>query len=435
MRGPLIRIGALAGALGAAVACAATGTEDSNIEPPIDPADGGTTLPEDSGAPSPSPRDAADEGFGERPVCSEAGWCLTTLPSSDLNLIDVWPVGARAFALAESQTLGPKFLEWDKDGGWKFIDEVPEVHMLNVVRTVWAPDENEVFYAFDDLSALLGTGPSGVVIFHGKRPSPPETTWSWTKSKVDCGVGVFFPGQTAVWGTGPDDIYALGCGTIHRLNRSGASEVWELDYADSDPMYPIELSGAAGTGPGDVWFNATRGFSWGDQCTVLLHKTADGYTTVVDATPTPGAGCVEREGLPMIKGALAQIHAPGKDRVIGVTTVAGSPVVDNELVLVTATGGSAAVTTTSPAATMDVALKSPWGTSADDLWVLSNRTASSGTSILRAKSVWNDGGAFEFSTIALNGAPNTEELSRLRGTSNHNIWAVGRDRAYWKSTP
>ena len=437
MRNSLIGTSSIAmsaGALGLIAACAASAAEEESMLAPVD---GGSVVLGDATVPTAS--DATDEGFGEPPRCSEAGWCKTELPGEDLVLKDVWPVGEHAFAIAESQSLGNKFLEWDKTNGWKFIDWKIEFTNFVIARTGWAPDEDEVFYSLDDLSALAGVGLSGIIVLHGTRPSPPETRWSWTRTKIDCSD--VMPGLSAVRGTGRDEVYALSCGKVHRLNRTGtgsdagidggsgtAGETWEVDYADADG---IDLRDATGAGPGDIWFNAAR-VAGGVECAVLLRKTAAGYRTVVDSVPTSGVGCVARPGIPMIDGVLDQPQALDNERLVAVQ---GISTIDNGLVHIALAGNDVEITMASPATTMDVILSAPWGTSADDLWVLSKRDISSGGSILRATSIWQDGGSFVFSTLALNGAPNTKSLERLRGTSNTNLWVVGRDRAYFKSTP
>jgi hypothetical protein len=80
-------------------------------------------------------------------------------------------------------------------------------------------------------------------------------------------------------------------------------------------------------------------------------------------------------------------------------------------------------------------LGSIWGTSEDDLWITASTSISSGGFVLRGANVWSDAGTYSFSTLALNGAPNTRSLEKIRGTSNSNLWAVGNERAYRKNTP
>lgn len=447
MRVPLVRIALVSAALGAIAACAASGAEESESDPPADPVDGGPNVIGDA---TRDATDATDESFGQPEVCSPAGWCTTKLPDDDLQLTDVFPVGDRAFAIG--QTSAMKFLEWDAQGGWTFINKGMEFVRWTSPRTVWAPDENEVFFTITDVSALVGEGPFGAIIVRGVRPAPPATTWSWTRTRIDCPTMESFP---HVWGTSRDQVYALTCGKVYRLDRSalgadagaggavdggdggglpGASP-WVEDHVDDDAAYPLAVYEAAGTGPDDIWIAGSRGKA-PNQCVVLIRKTAAGYATVVDGVPTPGEICVAKPGVAMIKGTLqGGVHAVAKDILVGARP-APSPGIDNDIVKVALVGGEVQVTTASPAATMDVKLSSPWGTSEGDVFLLATRTtAGAGSAIVRATSVWGGSGKFEYSTLAINGAPNTERLNRIRGTSNHNLWVVGSHRAYFKSTP
>lgn len=446
LAGTTLLSGAL-GALGVVAACAATGAQDTAQEPPVDPGDGGSMVLGDAEA---HPRDAADEGFGDPPVCTPSGWCRTELPASDLDLTDVWPVGARAFAAA-----GQRFLEWDVAGGWKFIDKKMGFPKLAGAVNVWAPDEDEVFFVLQHNSGLVGGRVRGAIaiVVRGTRPSPPETMWSWTRSQIDCQEdGTALRAKPALWGASRDEVYTAICGNVYRLNRNAlvgdggvngedaggdggitAFDRWELEYSDGDPNHSWQA--VTGTGTGDVWFVGARAIG-PDQCVVLIRKTSEGYSTVVDGAPTAGEVCVAKPGIAMIPGRLRQVDAPAKDRLVGVRTLrlGSTSSVDDDMVQVAAVGSEVQIKSASAASTTH-GLTSVWGTSLDDLWVLAERWPSGAGSILRATSVWDGAGKFEFSTLAINGAPNLERLFRIRGTSNQNLWAVGRDRAYFKSTP
>lgn len=454
MRRPLIWLALVASTFGTIVACA---TSDGLPSSEHDMnADSGSTVLEDARVDSTAdPVDAADDGFGEPPTCSPAGWCRTELPARGMSLADVWPVGSRAFAAGTSTSLGTKFLEWDGARGWTFIDKNMGFSNYTFVTGVWAPDEDEVFFVLEDLSGLLTASKIGALVVRGTRPTPPETTWSWTRSRIDCEDSTISKAQPALWGASRDEVYTAVCGGIYRLNRNvpagdagvdggvATSDGWALEYADSDPDYPMWLA-VAGTGTGDVWFNGVR-TNGINQCAVLIRKTSEGYSTVVDGVPAEeqsvlvnglptGITCVPKAGIPMIAGQLSQVDAPAKDRLVGVHATVFSPELDNDMVHVAMVGGEAQIERASPVSTMDVALTSVWGTSPDDLWVLAGRNAGLTNGVLRATSVWTDAGAFEFSTLAINGAPNTNNLLRIRGTSNENLWAVGSDSAYFKST-
>ncbi len=432
------RIALVSAAFGAAVACAASGAEENRSEPPPDPIDGGNVIA-DAATPEGGGAADADASF-EPPVCSAAGWCRTPLPEADLTFKDVWLVGDRAFALVTSNTVGTKVLEWDTDH-WSFIDDKPQLTVRMTPTNLWAPNEDEVFYAVNDYSGLLpGEGTYGVFVYRGKRPTPPATDWTWTRSRIEC-PPLQAPPQ--VWGTSSSDVYLAACGKMFHLGGdpdggdaaadAGAS-AWTEEYVADDPVPPISFHGVTGTSPDDIWFVGYRGSS---ACTVLVHKTAAGYEKIVDGTPGPAKSCLERSGLPTITGVFKQnqanFHAVAKDRFVGVryTNAPG-----NDIVKVAPDGGGGwAIAYASPAPSMNVLLGSIWGTSEDDLWMTASSSIASGSFVLRGANIWSDAGTYSFSTLALNGAPNTRVLEKIRGTSNENLWAVGNERAYHKNTP
>jgi len=451
MRRPFVKLALLSGAFGALVACAATGAQDSNGEQPsVDPDDAGSTVLGDAHA---APVDATDEGFGQPQVCSPAGWCTTELPLSGLELRDVWPVGDRAFAFALDEDYATKFLEWDPIGGWKFIDWKLDFSVYEQPMSLWAPDENELFVASWNLSGAFGIvgGSLGGIVYHGKRPVPPETNWSWTRTRIDCdGLSLSQNGQARpfVSGTGRDEVYAALCGRVYRLNRTAPvgdagldggpaslGERWELDYSDEDEMFGA-FTAVTTTKTGDVWFAGVRSSYFGidsSECALLIRKSSDGYQTLIDGVPSPGAACVAKPGVAVLDGHFADVHAPAKDVVVASLQHLGEPRPD-ELLRLRLVDGDVQVARASASGTFDGQLISVWGASADDVWIVGGRPALNGSLILRATSVW-DGGAFTFSTLAINGSPNPGMLFRIRGTSNENIWAVGRYVAYIKSTP
>lgn len=445
MKLSLGRAGAVAGLLGAAFACSASGEVDPSTAP-IDPTeDGGGLTLDDASTP---PRDASlPDGLGAVETCSSAGWCISEPPADGFFFKDVWAVGQRAFAIGNSESVGIKFLEWDAAGGWKFIDKGNDFSNFTNARAVWAPDEDEVFVVIADLSGLTG-GAFGAIIMRGTRPPPPEVRWDWTRTFIRCPA---MDATATVGGSGRDDVYAIACGNVFRLNRgalapdAGAGDdggdggetasPWVEDYVDGDASNPAVFGAIAGTAPDDMWFVGQRGKTAAARCVVALRKTPDGYTTVIDGVPTTGPGCTPKPDVAMLGGALASVHAPMANSLVGTTTVAG--VAANELVMIALADGAVQVKRTSPAPKFDVQLTSPWGTSMDDLWIVAHRAAGGvGGSVMRASALWSsDAGTFDYSTLVINGAPNTEPLERLRGTSNENLWAVGRYRAYVKSSP
>lgn len=433
MRAALLRISFVSVTLAAAVACAASGDQDEHTTP-LDP-DGGGSVLGDAGPPDAAP----DTALPEIPICSPAGWCKTPFPDSDLWFRDMWTLSDRAFAMATSDTVGSKILEWDAVNQWSYIDDnQAQIGNHGVQTGIWAPNSDQVYEIVADYSAFFGPGQFGAIVYRGTRPVAPATKWAWEKEHLDCDA---IDGTPQIWGSSSDDVYVVSCGQIHHRTSTSANAGadggagWAVEWVNDDPANPIELHGITGTGADDVWFLGSRG-DWPGACTVLVHKTSAGYQTVVDGTPTPDGTCEEKPGIAMITGSLRSgFHAPAKNRFLGVRFTSD---VDNDIVKVVVddVGGPAQITTASPAATMDVQLTAVWGTSEDDLWVVATRTSvGGGGGILQATNVRDDAGTYQYSTLAINGTPNTRPLDRIRGTSNTNLWAVGFQRAFHKTTP
>jgi hypothetical protein len=55
--------------------------------------------------------------------------------------------------------------------------------------------------------------------------------------------------------------------------------------------------------------------------------------------------------------------------------------------------------------------------------------------VVHNPNAWSDAGVYTFSTLAINGAPDTNTIYQIRGTSLTNIWAVGASDALHKTTP
>jgi len=373
------------------------------------------------------------------PTCSDAGWCITSLPDPDLTLLDVWPLSNHAFAIAISDR-GTQLIEWSSGTGhWSYVldDALPGGATSSPQSQLWSPNENEVYFAFWDLAALSGEGIVRGYVNHGKRPLPPETVWSWTRHRFDCDSFDLMP---RVWGSSADDVYVAFCKTIHR-SRSGDGDAgadsgtspWIPDYVDDDPANAIAFKGVTGTGDDDVWFVGDRG--WG-ACAVVIRKTPTGYRTIVDGVPEPGGSCGAKNGLPTISRAFSAWSALANGRLVGVLGDRGS--IDTELVRVAAgVDGDHTVDTISRSSAMPVTFAAVWGESEDDLWILGRRDFGVDWRglVARGTNIWNDGGSFQYSTLVLNGAPNFYDLYSIRGTSNNNLWAVGVDRALHKASP
>ncbi len=418
------------------LACAASGDEPSPVHKPK--SDGGQIVLTDGGLPE---RDAEAEAAVEEASCSDAGWCVTVLPDPDLVMRDIWPIGERAFAIAESSRLGVKVLEWsDATQTWAYIDDGSQHEFTTVayVGKIWAPNEDEVYY---------GVAPG--YIFHGTRPIAPATTWSWSRHKLedrshpDRGVnqedGYPYDGYPyrapalGVWGTSANDVYAWFTNSIyHWKSVDGGPPGWVLEYVADDSAAPdgahdldehLYFTGATGTSPDDVWFTGARARG-SDGCALIVRRTPAEYQRIADGVLLKTTrSCTERAGTILLgtKGWLADIQATAPGEFIGLK--GGSAVVR---VLAGANGYSINESSV-PASLMRGRLSSVWGIGGS-VWL------SGWGLVIRGSDVWN-GGSYEFSRVSQARGPLERRLYKIRGTSNSNIWAIGEGYALHKTTP
>ncbi|AKU97834.1 hypothetical protein AKJ09_04498 [Labilithrix luteola] len=387
--------------------------------------------------------------------CSSDGWCKTTLPGTNIYVKDVVPFEKRAFAMMNSAYIGLTIGEWTPNTGWTLLKGVqPHLPPYFFGGRLWAPDEDTVYFTVSDLSGFLGDS-FGTVVVRGRRPVPPATEWTWASGKVSCDLYML---GAAVGGSEDGNVYVAGCGKIYRLDKSaaagaasdggadaGAETLQWIDegFVDVDQASPIDFFDIGGTGPDDLWFAGGRvldGFGSTGQspCAILVHKTADGYRTVLDGIPL-ASGCSPRDDLPMVPGRLSQgIFNPSKNRVLAATEAVDENG-KNVLLNVGLSGDQIRVATTRPPQSMATAtLGSVWGTSEDDLFVIATYDyASSGerSALIRGQSIWGDSPSYDNSRLAINGVPSSNPLYRVRGTSSQNLWAVGQYNVYHKSTP
>jgi hypothetical protein len=416
-------------ALAAAAACASSEDGDQPASRPSDPVTVPTTdaSPNDAGADS--------ETAAGLPRCSAAGWCVTSLPDVDLALRDIWLPPNHAFALAESPTLGVKVLEWsDSEGVWKYIDDNTQNELGgSYAGTIWAPSGDEVYYA---------AAPS--YVFHGTRRAPPETGWSWSHEKLednshkgetnhashDHGKS-YYAGldytALGVWGTGSDDVYAWYSNTIyHWRPGDDATPRWTVEFIANDPDSTYEhlfFVSATGTGPDDVWFGGAR-----DSCALAVHKAADGYHRVADAV-FQGDSCAERPGVTLIDGArgwLTDLQSMGPGAILGLRGAHDIARLSIDGDHLSASFSPVPEFTPMGAQGTSNGFSSLWR-APDELWLTMWGL------IVRGGA--GDSGAYEVSTLSLNGAPLNTAMYRIRGTSSTNIWAIGDGYALHKTTP
>jgi hypothetical protein len=450
------------------VACASSEALDASPTPD----GGGSGIPDSAVAEDAAPAEDASAG----PACSADGWCETEVPDDDLSFVSVWPLEGRAFATAQSPLVGFKVLEWsDASAKWTYIDDKQQNQAApSFISSVWAPTENEVYYAT-----------SGGTIAHGTRPSPSES-WSWDYASLPNNVAMdvgttldrleslrdpvtFTQGlpTIGVWGTSAGEVYAWYTNTIfRRVSEGGAATRWVAEYTADDtsdvtssgntaPAYVLAL-GATGTGPNDLWFtfvrNAATTGSFASTCPVLVRKTSGGYARIVDGVVNAPAtlGCTAAPdylflGSPTM-GWLSNLQSIGNGQVVGVLG-------GRELVNIASDGGSYRVTSAkimslgllqngqaSPSESNLTYFTSAYATSPTTLWFAGQQQESfqggyiGNALAVRGDDVWNaDAATYQMSSISLTGAPLAGASPRIRGTSDRNLWLVSKNHALHKT--
>lgn len=401
-----------------AQACASTESEQ-NAPAPTPP----TIL--DAGSVDADRPDRTSPQFPEPETCSAAGWCVVPAPADGNYVFQfeaVWPLTDHAFAagrgLASDQSaLPPTVQDWDyRTKTWTRIDADTAQTGPVSITDLWAPNADEVYYS----TAQFGV--RGAEIHHGRRPSPPEKAWSWSTQTVDCNVRF----RPALWGSGPDDVRAVGCKKIVRHSTDagdGGADSWVEELVETDAS--IELVGITGTGPDDVWIYGMK-----TNCPYVLRKTDEGFAAIAEGVRTDEACTAVGDRLALEGyeyGGTPPMFAPKRGELV-ILRNDGQQVAH----IHQDSNGVYGVEFASPLpAVPRLGLVQVWGDRDGSLWLLT-----SDASILHATDVWSETGAkLEYSTLVRNGAPNDALLTTLRGTSTDNLWAAGAARAFHKSTP
>ena len=438
-------LGGVAMALVAAVACAQS-DDSSDPLPPPPGLEEQPTIPE-AGVQSSDAGDGGDAPVdASAPECSEDGWCETLLPTSDLVMRDIWPLADRAFAIAESNTLGIKILEWTSvDSTWRYIDDNSQNESLaDIGVKIWAPNADEVYFVV-----------APATVFHGKRPAAPGTAWTWDSAKLADNNPTVAPADDAqkrmtlgLWGTGSDDVYVWYSNTIfHRKSVAGGAHEWVADLVADDVDEPDEyvfLTGAAGTQPGNVWFSGIRARPFNGTCSVVVRKTPEGFERIADGIPTGyWTPCAPRDGVPLL--------LPGSDNP-SLYPLAAWPLqlqstdgqrffalkLPNELLQIAPDGDgySFSIAAVPGSIVYEPTWSSVWAESAERLWMAGTTDPSTSWGIVvRGDQVWGEAGSYEFSSFVTDGVPTRETPIQIRGTGSTNLWAVGNGYALHKTTP
>ena len=426
MRSFVIACGGAAIGAATVIACA---TSEANDEVVPDSGQApGTSVPEAAA------REDVEAGTADASVdgarCSTAGWCETVLPDANLGFFDIWPFDHRAFAIATSETLGIRILEWtDAASKWQYIDDAtqnePEVGPM-LAGKIWAPTENEVYFG-------AGDG----YVYHGTRPDTPSTTWSWTRVRLPYdgprigvnSVGLGGSPLLGIWGTSSNDVYAWYNNSIfHWSSVDGGAAGWNREYvaddidAESERLFFVA---AAGSGPDDVWFSGARFRTNFNQCPLVVRKHDGVYQRIADCTSS-GSTWAPRGEMLLIAGTAGTYAQLSELQAIGPGQLVGS--VGRDVVRISVTGQSYVAELAPPLPDWVTAERIPLWASADTLWL------GAGTLILRGTDLWT-GGGYAVSSLAINGAPLSRLIYQVRGTSNSNLWAVGGLHAHHKTTP
>ena len=466
-----------AATLATLVACAAA---DGEAVSPVPAEDGGTVIPE---AAPPIEADDAEAPRRDASVsltCNDQGWCETELPDPDLTLFDVWPFEKSAFAIAQSETLGTKLLEWtEATNKWAYVDDNSQNTYKSGHYTgkMFAPSENEVYFI---------TAPG--VVFHGTRANP-QSAFTWESARLpydgpvypDRDPGVAWsennpaiPRHLAyalgVFGTSKDDVYAwFGNRIFRRTSVGGASPSWVSEFVAEDPDVSADESFYifnAAKGEGDeTWFVGGRGTyrsSGYYGCPTLYRRTAAGYSAVIngsiansECSALPGSldptWWID-DGWELPHGVPSSVFGWGA-AVISVGSGQAVLLLDSDYyyfyyVNLAADIARVNVINSVVPPSMSPPIHHSGVRLGDRMWMTGEGTTFSSEI---KKEAWEaslgigspadfqggpGGGALvEMSSVAMNWRYLNEPLYQVRGPSTNNLWVVGKHYALHKKTP
>ncbi|AKV00190.1 hypothetical protein AKJ09_06853 [Labilithrix luteola] len=428
-------------ALTASAACSSS--SESPVSAP-EPDAGNTTITDAAGNVDVDVDVDTDSG-PDGSTCSPDGWCPTKIPNSNFQMRDIWPFEDRAFAVGISPTLGVKVMEWTAaEDSWRYIDDDTQhdYGFGEYVGSLWAPNENELYYT-------IGPG----YVYHGTRGTDANWTWTrhrlpdngWENMAAQSGNPSFhFPESNygaanypalGVFGTSASDVYAWFSNTIFHWKDDGSgTPSWVAEHIIELPTSISEKTSivSAGASPsGELWFTGARSSpSYGlASCAIVIRKTASGYSRIVDGilqNTSPSSGCGAKPGYLRLTGLVTDIHVTPSGRVLGLGWVEGVV----EFFPGATDGDWSFRASKSDLIGLPNAYLSMWAPSDAEHWLSGNGL------VVRGSNVLDDGESWRISSIAQNGAPIRQYFYRIRGTSTSNIWAVGNGYALHKtSTP
>lgn len=285
------------------------------------------------------------------------------------------------------------------DAGCDASDDNCVAHVISCADAPWCPVPTTVstFYA---LTAVWGSGKNDVwaVGSGGTIAHWDGSAWKQTPTGVKNTL-------RAVWGTGPTDVWVVSMTDtiLHTSGFSGGSAVWERVPGATDEYEATSALSIWGTPGGEVRIGARTRFVWDPDTSELTGF--DQYTLKKDGD-----------------GGIAWAPAPGEGNVLGFWGSATDLwlIADNS----ERNGWEKGVTRHGIVAKGDglewksvdsqstVRLEGIWGSSHDDIWAVGDK----GT-IRRMRK-----GAARWEIVS---SPTTEALHAVWGSAANDVWAVG----------
>ncbi len=300
----LFGVAALAGIVTVSASCAEAATE-SDADPDAETDSGAPSTIDSGEAIDAGPGDAGCEADSdtcttEMLPCDDVDWCPSeTNLDGRLALAsvwgsgpkDVWAVGTAGTVIhwngsewssTPASTTQSLYAVWGSGPNDVWIVSSPHVifrggGFVNGTAS-WSPVTPVADYATVSgsrgklIQTIWGTSASDVWIggmsFVNKSGQPQESRWrsvtvdggaGWTPVS-NCPKTGTCPSVTAMWGSGPEDIWAVGpAGVTLHTHGIDAGDGGVPDWTAFDSQSTAALQAVWGSGPGDVWTVGTKG--------------------------------------------------------------------------------------------------------------------------------------------------------------------------------
>ncbi len=358
-------------------------------------------------------------------LCDASGWCwYDPLPSGD-NWLAVAAAGSSDVWIGGD---GPTLLHF-ASGAWTAVSSP-----LQRTDAIWAASENDVWVG--------GAGAIGAEIGH----------WDGQSFTVAANFANAEEVQ-GIWGSGPNDVYAIsGIGGYHwdgsswstvvdigfessSISGSGPDDVWianfGLQHFDGTSWSTVtgapEATSVAVAGPNDVWVAATDVYHFdGSAWSVSLAVALPSISHVAVSTVAVGAGGshdVWAAGTSFgttddAEGYLAHFDGTSwtanPNAPTPVSFVAGTPTFGD---LAVGQGGDILTLTSTPTVSFaaqqqytSLVMRGVWGSSPDDMWAVGEQ----GTVL-----------HFDGQSVAKVPTTVTANLTDVWGTGPTDVWIVG----------